>query len=61
MHDVLAVGAQKSYGTTMAELLAFVTTEVTPAVVPDSGHWIREGQPAFAVKLIKGWLETGKL
>lgn len=58
---VLAVGAQNSYGATMAELLQFVATDVTPAVVPDSGHWIMEEQPAFAVKLINGWLETGKL
>ena len=58
---VLAVGAQNSYGATMAELLRFVATDVTPAVVPDSGHWIMEEQPAFAVKLINGWLETGKL
>ena len=57
---VLAVGAQKSYGATMAELLRFVATDVTPAVVPDSGHWIMEEQPAFAVRMINGWLETGK-
>lgn len=58
---VLAVGAQKSYGASMADLLQFVATDVTSAVVPDSGHWIMEEQPAFAVKLINGWLETGKL
>jgi pimeloyl-ACP methyl ester carboxylesterase len=58
---VLAVGAEKSYGTTMAEFMQFVATDVTPAVVPNSGHWIMEEQPAFAVKMINGWLETGKL
>jgi len=58
---VLAIGAQKSYGTFMAELLRFVATDVTAGVVPDSGHWIMEEQPAFAVNMISAWLATGKL
>jgi pimeloyl-ACP methyl ester carboxylesterase len=58
---VLAVGAQMSYGAGMADLLRFVATDVTPAVVPDSGHWIMEEQPVFAVRMINGWLEAGKL
>jgi pimeloyl-ACP methyl ester carboxylesterase len=58
---VLAVGGEKSYGPAMADLMRFVATDVTPGVVPDSGHWIMEEQPAFAVALIKGWLRDGKI
>ncbi len=58
---VLAVGAEKSYGTLMADYMRFVATDVTPAVIANSGHWIMEEQTAAAVKLIDGWLRTGKL
>jgi len=58
---VLAVGGEKSYGKAMADLMQFVATDVTSAVVPDSGHWIMEEQPAFAVRMIKSWLQNGKL
>jgi hypothetical protein len=34
---------------------------VTPAVVPNSGHWIMEEQTQFAVRMITTWLDTGKL
>jgi pimeloyl-ACP methyl ester carboxylesterase len=58
---VLAIGAQMSYGATMADLLRFVATDVTAAVIPNSGHWIMEEQPAFAVRMISGWLDSGTL
>jgi pimeloyl-ACP methyl ester carboxylesterase len=58
---VLAIGAQMSYGATMADLLRFVATDVTAAVIPNSGHWIMEEQPAVAVRMISGWLDSGTL
>jgi pimeloyl-ACP methyl ester carboxylesterase len=58
---ILAVGAEKSYATLMADYMRFVATDVTPAVIANSGHWIMEEQTAAAVKLIDGWLRTGKL
>ena len=58
---VLAVGGEKSYGKAMADLMSFVATDVTSGVIPDSGHWIMEEQPAFAVQMITGWLRNGKL
>ena len=58
---VLAVGGEKSYGAAFADILRFVATDVTPAVIVNSGHWIMEEQPAAAVALIRGWLDTGKI
>jgi pimeloyl-ACP methyl ester carboxylesterase len=57
---VLAVGASKSYGTTMADYLRFVADDVTPAVIENSGHWIMEEQPQAAVELVTRWLRTTK-
>jgi pimeloyl-ACP methyl ester carboxylesterase len=53
---VLAVGAEKSFGPTMAVAMRHVATNVTEAVVPDSGHWIMEENPQFAIGLIRDFL-----
>ncbi len=53
---VLAVGAEKSAGTGEADILRFVASDVTGAIVPTSGHWIMEENPAATVKLITGFL-----
>lgn len=49
---VLAVGAEKSFGTGMADELRFVATDVTPGIVPASGHWIMEENPQATTKLL---------
>ncbi|HEX3808941.1 MAG TPA: alpha/beta hydrolase [Rhizomicrobium sp.] len=54
---VLALGAEKSYGATMADDLRQVATNVQPGVVPDSGHWIMEENPAATTKLIVEFLK----
>ncbi len=53
---VLAVGAEKSFGTGMADELRFVATDVTVGVVPSSGHWIMEENPRATVKLVAEFL-----
>jgi pimeloyl-ACP methyl ester carboxylesterase len=53
---VLAVGAEKSFGPGMAVVLRFVATDVTGAVVPNSGHWIMEENPQATVKLVTEFL-----
>jgi len=35
---VLAIGAEKSFGTAMADDIGFVASDVTGAVIPNSGH-----------------------
>ncbi len=53
---VLAIGADKSFGTTQADVLGFVATDVTAQVIADSGHWLMEEQPAATVATITAFL-----
>ncbi|WP_027052431.1 alpha/beta fold hydrolase [Mesorhizobium erdmanii] len=53
---VLAAGAEKSAGTSQADILRFVASNVTGAIVPASGHWIMEENPDATVKLITDFL-----
>ncbi|MFD2052898.1 alpha/beta fold hydrolase [Mesorhizobium calcicola] len=53
---VLAAGAEKSAGTTQADTLRFVASDVTGAIVPASGHWIMEENPDATVNLITDFL-----
>src|SRR5258706_15842080 len=53
---VLAIGADRSFGTGMADVLRFVATDVTPAVIANSGHWLMEEQPAATIAAILGFL-----
>src|SRR6516165_2905993 len=39
---VLAIGADRSFGTAQADDLRFVASDVTPAVIANSGHWLME-------------------
>src|SRR5215510_1449361 len=42
---VLAVGAEKSFNTAMADEIRFVATNVASGIVPASGHWVMEENP----------------
>ena len=53
---VLAIGADKSFGTAMADALRFVASDVTGQVIANSGHWLMEEQPAATVAAITGFL-----
>jgi pimeloyl-ACP methyl ester carboxylesterase len=53
---VLAVGGDKSFGTGMADVIKFVATDVTPAVIAHSGPWVMEEQPVAAVAVIRSFL-----
>jgi pimeloyl-ACP methyl ester carboxylesterase len=55
---VLAIGADKSFGPQMASDLQFVATDVTGVVIPDSGHWLMEEQPAATIAAIRDFIET---
>ncbi len=54
---VLAIGAAQSFGAAMADLLRFVATDVSSTVIPDSGHWLMEEQPAATVAAIRNFLD----
>jgi pimeloyl-ACP methyl ester carboxylesterase len=54
---ILAVGAEKSFGTAMADDLRFVAVDVTSVVIPNSGHWLMEEQPAATMDAILSFLK----
>ncbi len=53
---VLAIGAEKSFGTAMADEIRFVAIDVTGAVIANSGHWLMEEQPTATVAAIAAFL-----
>jgi pimeloyl-ACP methyl ester carboxylesterase len=53
---VLALGAEKSFGTGEADTLRFVATNVTMGIVPGSGHWIMDENPKATTALIVDFL-----
>src|SRR5277367_4583183 len=47
---VLALGAEKSFGSAMADDLRYVANNVEGGIVPQSGHWIMEENPDATIK-----------
>jgi pimeloyl-ACP methyl ester carboxylesterase len=41
----------------MAAVMRFAATNVTEEVVPDSGHWIMEENPAATIQIVRAFLE----
>jgi pimeloyl-ACP methyl ester carboxylesterase len=54
---VYAIGAEKSFGTAQADVLRFVASNVKGGIVPHSGHWIMEENPADTIKLVMDFLQ----
>jgi pimeloyl-ACP methyl ester carboxylesterase len=54
---VLAVGGEKSFGAIMADILRFAASNVRARVIPDSGHWIMEENPAATIAMVRGFLD----
>jgi pimeloyl-ACP methyl ester carboxylesterase len=54
---VLAVGGEKSFGPTMAVVMRAAATNVQELVIPDSGHWLMEEQPAATVAAVRAFLD----
>ena len=54
---VLAIGAENSFGAAQADDLRYVATDVTSAVIPNSGHWLMEEQPSATIEAVGGFLE----
>jgi pimeloyl-ACP methyl ester carboxylesterase len=53
---VLAIGGEKSFGKTMADIMRYAANDVHEGVVPDSGHWIMEENPAATISLVRNFL-----
>jgi pimeloyl-ACP methyl ester carboxylesterase len=54
---LLAVGGEKSFGTTMAAVMRAAATDVREGIIPGSGHWIMEENPQATITLVRGFLE----
>lgn len=54
---VLAVGGEKSFGPTMAVVMRAAAIDVTELVIPNSGHWLMEEQPAATVAAVRAFLD----
>ena len=55
---VLAVGGEHSFGPTMAVVMRAVASNVQEAVIPKSGHWLMEEQPAATIAAIRAFLDA---
>ena len=55
---VLAVGGEKSFGPMMATVMRFAAEDVREAMVPNSGHWIMEENPAATIRLVRDFLDA---
>ncbi len=55
---VLAIGGEKSFGKTMADIMGFAASDVRGGVIPDSGHWIMEENPAATVAMVRAFLDA---
>jgi pimeloyl-ACP methyl ester carboxylesterase len=54
---VLAIGGDKSFGPMMATVMRAAATNVRGAIVPNSGHWVMEENPAATIKLVEDFLQ----
>jgi pimeloyl-ACP methyl ester carboxylesterase len=54
---VLAVGGEKSFGPTMAVVMRAAATDVSELVIPKSGHWLMEEQPAATIAGVRAFLD----
>jgi len=54
---VLALGGEKSFGPMMAVAMRATADNVEEGVIPDSGHWIMEEDPAATTQMIRAFLE----
>ena len=55
---VLAIGGEKSFGTTMAKIMQFAASNVREGVIPNSGHWIMEENPTATISIVRAFLDS---
>jgi pimeloyl-ACP methyl ester carboxylesterase len=57
---VLAIGGEKSFGPTMAVVMRAAATDVRELVIPNSGHWLMEEQPAATIAAVRAFLDEAR-
>ncbi|WP_218219220.1 alpha/beta fold hydrolase, partial [Pseudomonas sp. FW305-122] len=53
---VLAIGGEKSFGSTMAVVSRAGAVDVQERVIADAGHWLMEEHPEATVRAIRSYL-----
>ncbi|HEY6831541.1 MAG TPA: alpha/beta hydrolase [Pseudolabrys sp.] len=54
---ILALGAEKSFGTQQAVIMREVGTNVEGGIITNSGHWVMEEQPKQTTAAIVGFID----
>jgi pimeloyl-ACP methyl ester carboxylesterase len=54
---VLAIGGEKSFGSTMAAVMRAAAANVTELVIPNAGHWLMEEQPTATIAAVRAFLD----
>jgi pimeloyl-ACP methyl ester carboxylesterase len=54
---VLALGAEKGLGMQMADIMRAAASDVTAGLIPNSGHWIMQENPAATVRLVRAFID----
>ena len=55
---VLAIGGEKSFGAMEAVVMRNAASKVTEVVIPGSGHWLMEEQPAATIAAVRKFLDA---
>jgi pimeloyl-ACP methyl ester carboxylesterase len=53
---VLAIGAAKAFGATVAVVMRNAASNVRELVVPNAGHWLMEEAPAPTIAAVQDFL-----
>jgi pimeloyl-ACP methyl ester carboxylesterase len=54
---VLAVGGEKAFGAYVGAFMRNVALDVREVVMPDTGHWLMEENPAATVALVRDFID----
>ena len=54
---VLAIGGEKSFGSTMAAVMRFAASDVHENVIAGAGHWLMEEQPDATVAAVVRFID----
>jgi pimeloyl-ACP methyl ester carboxylesterase len=57
---VLAIGGEKSFGADEAVVMRNTAHTVTELVIPNSGHWLMEEQPAATIAAVRAFLRPSE-
>jgi pimeloyl-ACP methyl ester carboxylesterase len=60
MMPVLSIGGAKSLGTVLGNQMRLVATNVNVVILPNTGHWLMEEQPAETMAALTHFLEQPK-